>query len=644
MQSPASATRRPRSIVAAEYRLGSGGAIGTMAGRQGRASDSVAPSAAAAPPSQPAVRQRRFAGGVARSARASLIWAPENGASRSLTPVASKMAFATAAAAGSVKAPPALSWTSGEGRDEAPSSLPGTGGAVRGDGAGRHPRLVVRPAVHAGVRRDQPRHGLARLFVEGAACGRRQGGMGRRVLRIVAGDGARHAQFSRGRVVGDFGHPGRPALDRLRRLLDRAGIGEAAPVHHRAGIRGARSARLPGGSLAHRADQARAGGVWQVREPVGDRVVPAVARHLVEEGFLCEDRRRSGRGRAVAAAADLERVPGIRRLQRVQRRDGGIVDRVGASGQQPGQRRGGAGLGQVQGVALQPVGVDTRAGLQQRGLASVDPALQHQRQRGLAVQGQQGRHAGAVRGVARFPVRLRRARAAHLDQFGRQVQQGRQRRRDLARIAVREVDLDARTGRPGQDGQRRRPGRGRRALPAVLRGHQVGSIVGAHAALQQDLASRLLRQVFASGRAPPADPHQRPRGARRRIRLGDDRHQVLAHEDLAHARARQRRRRIDALQACAAIAFAIPVERGRQDQARMQQRRGAGHGDRFCNVRHQLALSLASSTARRAQRMISTWVPQRHRLKSSSARICCSVASGQRSSRALRVMIIPFMQ
>src|SRR5690606_26511869 len=86
MQSPARATRRPRSIVAAEYRFGSGGAIGAMAGRQGRASDSVAPSAAAAPPSQPAVRQRRFAGSVARSARASLTWAPENGASRNLTP------------------------------------------------------------------------------------------------------------------------------------------------------------------------------------------------------------------------------------------------------------------------------------------------------------------------------------------------------------------------------------------------------------------------------------------------------------------------------------------------------------------------------------------------------------------------------
>ncbi|MNF77301.1 hypothetical protein D3C84_594420 [compost metagenome] len=48
--------------------------------------------------------------------------------------------------------------------------------------------------------------------------------------------------------------------------------------------------------------------------------------------------------------------------------------------------------------------------------------------------------------------------------------------------------------------------------------------------------------------------------------------------------------------------------------------------------------------ARITARRISTWVPQRQRLPDSSLRICSSLGCGLRSSRALAVMIMPFMQ
>nr|GFD52995.1 hypothetical protein [Tanacetum cinerariifolium] len=48
--------------------------------------------------------------------------------------------------------------------------------------------------------------------------------------------------------------------------------------------------------------------------------------------------------------------------------------------------------------------------------------------------------------------------------------------------------------------------------------------------------------------------------------------------------------------------------------------------------------------ARMTARRISIWVPQRQRLAESSLRISDSLGCGLRSSKALAVMIMPFMQ
>ena len=69
-----------------------------------------------------------------------------------------------------------------------------------------------------------------------------------------------------------------------------------------------------------------------------------------------------------------------------------------------------------------------------------------------------------------------------------------------------------------------------------------------------------------------------------------------------------------------------------------QQLVAAGH---LLRVVHAL---LRVWAARRTARRISTWVPQRHRLPRSSLRICSSLGFGMRSSKALAVMIMPFMQ
>lgn len=77
-------------MVAAEYRFGSGLGTGAIAGRHGSARVKAVPSAAAAAPIQPAFRSpRRWPGAPSRSASASAICYPENGALRSRTPVAS---------------------------------------------------------------------------------------------------------------------------------------------------------------------------------------------------------------------------------------------------------------------------------------------------------------------------------------------------------------------------------------------------------------------------------------------------------------------------------------------------------------------------------------------------------------------------
>ena len=78
-----------------------------------------------------------------------------------------------------------------------------------------------------------------------------------------------------------------------------------------------------------------------------------------------------------------------------------------------------------------------------------------------------------------------------------------------------------------------------------------------------------------------------------------------------------------------------------QQNARLGQQlitgeRGKGHS-------HQSVQGFGRAASMTA-RIISIWVPQRQRLADSSFRICSSLGWGLRSSNALAVMIMPFMQ
>ncbi|MNV16514.1 hypothetical protein D3C71_1072800 [compost metagenome] len=78
--------------------------------------------------------------------------------------------------------------------------------------------------------------------------------------------------------------------------------------------------------------------------------------------------------------------------------------------------------------------------------------------------------------------------------------------------------------------------------------------------------------------------------------------------------------------------------------SRMEVSAGQGRvGAQGLDRAHALA-SRISTAARSTARMISTWVPQRHRLPDSSRRIAASSGSGSRSSKATAIITMPLRQ
>ncbi|KAF1042623.1 MAG: hypothetical protein GAK34_02779 [Delftia tsuruhatensis] len=105
-QSPAAATSRPRAMACGEYSDTSGPAVSGNAGLAGHAMTVRPASPAAAAVAQPQLRRHSLPTGAgSRPASARRSCSDRNGAWRKRTPVASWMALAMAAAAGSVITP-----------------------------------------------------------------------------------------------------------------------------------------------------------------------------------------------------------------------------------------------------------------------------------------------------------------------------------------------------------------------------------------------------------------------------------------------------------------------------------------------------------------------------------------------------------